>query len=456
MKHDAERDKIREKLKIENENGRYQIDRILIGVGIIFSFLGIMITVMASDLHDTLYVISGFFIMASGICFPLWGAYKANVRLNEAVEKEMQKVEKRQQQNQRGKDHSWRFPAEEFYTMCAQKKMTDLNNEYSFIKATNYAQQLITQENPLADMSSFNYYLERETLQNFLKIGQMKAQETAQAELARQKIVQSATPAPDEATFLKRVSEIKTLAGCQKRVKMLTDLLNDCSDKIDALEASEAAMKQLAMVYAGTQKKESDWAILGGVANGIAGPVASAAVVWDTMKKNNEIERYNANVRQASMDVLNGAFAIAGDRSVATDELESIELQLEEAEEKISFPKPDAKEIWENFLSYKKYRKVTRSKSGVLKCTLGIQLRKPFVLDVPEGLHLVIDGTINAKVMMEETYIGDVYFPLPIYGIPCDMTENIILDGMCDRSMEYKGKYTLELAEQQNLWIMEA
>ena len=57
---------------------------------------------------------------------------------------------------------------------------------------------------------------------------------------------------------------------------------------------------------------------------------------------------------------------------------------------------------------------------------------------------------------MEETYIGDVYFPLPIYGIPCDMTENIILDGMCDRSMEYKGKYTLELAEQQNLWIMEA
>ena len=79
-------------------------------------------------------------------------------------EKEMQKVEKRQQQNQRGKDHSWRFPAEEFYTMCAQKKMTDLNNEYSFIKATNYAQQLITQENPLADMSSFSYYLERETL----------------------------------------------------------------------------------------------------------------------------------------------------------------------------------------------------------------------------------------------------------------------------------------------------
>lgn len=40
MKHDAERDKIREKLKIENENGRYQIDRILIGVGVILFFLG--------------------------------------------------------------------------------------------------------------------------------------------------------------------------------------------------------------------------------------------------------------------------------------------------------------------------------------------------------------------------------------------------------------------------------
>ena len=77
-----------------------------------------------------------------------------------AAEKERQsKVEQRQQQNQRGKDHSWLFPAEEFYNMCAKENATDLSNEYGFVKATNYAKQLIARENPLADMSSFNDYI---------------------------------------------------------------------------------------------------------------------------------------------------------------------------------------------------------------------------------------------------------------------------------------------------------
>ena len=108
-----------------------------------------------------------------------------------------------------------------------------------------------------------------------------------------------------------------------------------------------------------------------------------------------------------------------------------------------------------NFL-FIAYGKVTKNDLGVLECTLDIELKKPLALDVPEGLNMVVDGTVRAKVMMEDIYVGDVDFPLPIYGIPCDMTKSVTLDGMCARSMEYDGKYTLELAEEQNLWVMEA
>ena len=52
--------------------------------------------------------------------------------------------------------------------------------------------------------------------------------------------------------------------------------------------------------------------------------------------------------------------------------------------------------------------------------------------------------------------IGSVLIPLPLYGIPTNMREEVTLDAMSDRSVEYNGKYTVKLAESQNLWIMEA
>ena len=35
------------------------------------------------------------------------------------------------------------------------------------------------------------------------------------------------------------------------------------------------------------------------------------------------------------------------------------------------------------------------------------------------------------------------------------MTAEITLDGMCDWSVEYNGKYNVKIADEQNLWIME-
>lgn len=367
-----------------------------------------------------------------------------------------QEYEKCEAITQSAKNGTWAFPTEKFYQCCAEQKAVNILNEYGFNKAKTIAEQLIREECPKADMSCFQAYLTKEKLQEFLDAGKPLAELTAKKELAQKKQVRFAKAYPYEATFIKRATAVSRLTGNEKRVKMLTDLLNDCDDRIQKLRDGEEAMKQLAMVYAGAQKKESDWAILGGAANGIAGPVASAAVIWDTMKKNGAIAQYNEGMRQASADVLSGTFAVADDRYKVEKERENVKQRLDEAKGKVSLSKPDTKEIFESFRVDTQYGKVTKNDSGTLECALDIQLKKPLVLDVPEGLNMVVDGTIKAKVMMEEIYVGDVDFPLPIYGIPCDMTKSVTLDGMCDRSMEYDGKYTLELAEEQNLWVMEA
>ena len=112
-----------------------------------------------------------------------------------------------------------------------------------------------------------------------------------------------------------------------------------------------------------------------------------------------------------------------------------------------------AEEIWKNIQVGT--ATVEKNESGVLSVALPITLKEAFVLGVPKGVRTVVDGTIKGQVWFEDKFVGDVIFPLPLYGIPSSMCADIILDGMCDRSVEFDGKYTVKIAEKQNLWIMD-
>lgn len=49
------------------------------------------------------------------------------------------------------------------------------------------------------------------------------------------------------------------------------------------------------------QKAEKDWAVLGGIANGIAGPIAGVATAVDTMQENAKIRAGNADLLQEGL-----------------------------------------------------------------------------------------------------------------------------------------------------------
>lgn len=370
-------------------------------------------------------------------------------------EKAVQEAEKIAEINRTAKAGTWNFPTEEFYKRCFEGKIENLGSDYGWKKAKVIAEQLILEKCPKADMSCFQSYLTKEKLQAFLETGKSQAEQTAKKRLEESKRVREADADPYEATFMLRSSSVAGLTGCQKRVRMLTDLISDYDERIQKLKDGEEAMKQLAMIYTSAQKKESDWAILGGAANGIAGPVASAAVIWDTMQKNGEIAKYNEGMRKASMDVLSGTISVAGNRIKAEEERENIKIRQEEAKSKITLSKPDSNEIWSNIHISPNYS-VERYDSGVLHISISLGFLKSFALNVPQGVHMVVDGTIRANVTMDGIDIGTVVFPLPLYGIPCEADAKVTLDGMCGWSTEFSGKYSLRFANTQNLWIMEA
>lgn len=427
------------------------------------SFSWLIVTLTFSGLFIEIFIDSligiliGFVI---GILLPLLLVYLRirairNKERQALEEKTRRENEEREAIQQSAKNGTWVFPSEKFYQQCNEQKLANTFGEYGFKKAKTIAEQLIREACPEVDISYFQSYLTEEKLQELLETGKSQAEQTAKKKLAESKRVREADADSYEATFMQRSSAVARLTGCQKRVQMLTDLIGDYDEEIQKLKDGEEAMKQLAMIYTGAQKKESDWAILGGAANGIAGPVASAAVIWDTMKKNGEIAKYNEGMRKASMDVLSGSVSVAGNRIKVEQERENVKVRLEEAREKITLSKPDANEIWNNIHIGQKYS-VKRYDSGVLHISISLGFLKSFALNIPQGVHMVVDGTIRANVTMDGIDIGTVEFPLPLYGIPCEVDTEVTLDGMCGWSTEFQGKYSLRFADQQNLWIMEA
>lgn len=466
MKYDEERQRIRENLK--NENKKYQIDENNITLGILICIVGILVIAYAvneaifwGDVSIEVVVAVAFLLIAIAVGLLLiYIECSKKSDLNKAVEAEISKLEKKEQehqrQNQLGITGQWEFPAEEFYCRCVKNKAKNINTEYGFNKAKMIAEQLIQEECPDADLDCFAGYMSKKKLQEFFDAGKPLAERTAKEELARKKGVHPANADTDEKMFIERAAAVAKLYGNKKRIQMLTDLVNDCDKRIEALKAGEKAIRELGMVYMGMQKKEKDWSILAGAASGIGGPVAGFATAANIMQDNNQIRKYNEDMRQASQDVLKGTISMATDRYKVEETKEQAMKKLSEAKTKVTLSKPLNREIWENIYVDRGKASVSKSKSGVLKCTLPISLRQPFNLDVPKDLNMVVDGTVRADVMMEEIYVGYVEFPLPIYGIPYKMTNEVVLDGMCAMSMEYDGRFSLRIDDDQNLWIMEA
>lgn len=379
----------------------------------------------------------------------------------EAVDKreqeKMQALEKQEKQDAIDKtifDGTWEFPVEKLYRECKKANVTQMDNEFSRQKVRQNAEILIKEASPNISLDKCGHYLALEQLSKFLEEGRKCAGKADARLLAAQKTPRNASPGDGEKTFIQRADLVSGLTGNQKRVKMLSDLIQDLNGQIEAIKQGEEAMKTLGMIYMQQQKKEGDWAIAGGIADGLAGPVAGFMAASQVMENNREVRRHNEAMRNTSREILSGVVKTSQSRYAIESQKEQAEERCKEAKGKISLSTPDSAEIW-NHIQVGRYQ-IKKAGSGVLHIALPVHIETPFALDVPANVKTVVDGTLKAEVRFEDKLVGTVNFPLPLYGIPTNMTAEVTLDGMLDRSVEFDGEYTLKMSNSHNLWIMEA
>ena len=373
--------------------------------------------------------------------------------------KEEQKEQKKQEEerinhlNQQAKEGKWQFPAEKFFKLCEKENVKDLDNSFSLEKAKLLAERCINETTPELTKDNYAGYLTEDSIKAAWREGLLLVAEAEQKEIERKKQIKDVSPNETEGRFLKRAKELAILRGSAKRVRMLENMSNDYMRRVREITEAEQAMKQLGMLYLEQQQKTSDWAVLGGIAEGIAGPAAGVAVAMNTMANNQKIQQQNAAYRNTAMSIMSGIPNLKGDKASLMDEVYKLSALMEGCKSKVVLSTPSSDEVWRHFTIGK--TKVERRESGVLAVSVPVQLKNSFDLNLPDGVEVVIDGTIAGEVWCNKEFVADIYFPLPIYGLPINMCGEYTLDGMCARSAEYEMKYTVKLKDKQNLWLIE-
>lgn len=375
-------------------------------------------------------------------------SHNDNMKRKEAEEKWQVKKAEIDKVNLQVKEGTWKFPVGPFYAACKEANLSAVESEYAISKAKIIATDILNTAG--VSWESREQYLKPHLLRKYFAEGKKLAGDTVE----QTKQPRDAEPTAAEKTFISRAEEISTCYGNSKRKIMLDYLHEEYSAKIRNVQEGRKALMQLGMIYADQQQKESDWAIIGGIAEGIAGPAAGIMAATETIANNNKIREHNAAMRRASMDIMSGTANLVGNEIELEKELDQIKQQQKDIWNKVVLSSHTSADIWANIQLGKP--NVKKTPSGVLAVSLPVAIKKNFKLDVPQGVVMVVDGTIKGEVWFENKLLGDIIFPLPLYGIPTNMIAEMTLDGMCGRSVKYDGKYTVKIADKQNLWIMEA
>lgn len=191
-----------------------------------------------------------------------------------------------------------------------------------------------------------------------------------------------------EETERARLLQVYTgLHGRDKPIAMFKDLIKDCERRINAANSMPVP-------------KESDGAVLAGIASGIGGTVPALMSLSATAQRNAQVREYN--------QALNGMAAFAA--TSAGDRLGRARASLEAVRMKLVSDMPGTKVI--KHLSFTD-TEVTVSESGTIRVTTWVRGEDFTIFD---GLPAVADGSVIAEVYDGKKKIGDAVMVFPIYG----------------------------------------
>lgn len=356
-------------------------------------------------------------------------------------------------------DHSWDFPVHEFYERCKQLGITDSSTEFARKKIQNTAKNFMTEKK--VPEASQGWYIEK-AVDYFDAESKRIINETASEEKRWKTSVHFATPSMWEQETLNKAKGVKALYGKEKREFLLLFALEKAKESLDASKKSEIKP---------VLQKEKDWAVHGGIANGIAGSAAGAVTAVKIMKDNEDIRANNARIMNAAFLVNQKEYL---SQSICRKNIDEYEAELRALPEKVIFESIDSSELLSAFqISVVDISRYSERSDDCMHVRLSVKQTRSLHLDIPDGVKIVLDGSIFGKVYTSQEQstpmipggmeMGEIAVPLDMYGIPYDnalaegnVGKEYTVTGVCTRFYgDINTKYVCKLDNNHNLWLME-
>ena len=239
------------------------------------------------------------------------------------------------------------------------------------------------------------------------------------------------------------LNEFSSYPAREKRIAMLTKERNELSRE---LRATEDAIE---MTVSPPLQKGSDWAVLGGIANGLSGVGAGIATALNTQIENAKIEAQNDYLLHETADIraklfiagLNQKDSLKNKIGLLNDEIDATTVKLigketpAECLKALHFSKTD----------------ISISESGT--CTVETEVGlKQSEYHIFKDVKATIDGTIQAEIYDGNNKIGTANLVLPLNGVPDG--NMVAVKGMC-LFCGQPGKHYSVKFNAENLWAME-
>ncbi len=305
-----------------------------------------------------------------------------------------------------------------FYVECTLSLCNDFSLEKNVAKA-----QL------LADKYKLKYLEGVEALYEAAE----KAHEAIYESVKEEKRIKAENAQKQEYIELNRYAKYY---GRDKKIAILTDKMNALLNKANNLNAGAD------MLARSTQQQETSWAIMGGIADGIAGPGAGVATALNVQAKNAQIRAQN----QANMTAVMPAYmSISSSAAENRKNAERIKKDIDLVKEKL-IGNQMADEIFAGLKISAEPVKILSG--GAYKVSATVEAENDFLIfgDVPA----VADGTLIAHVLDDGQEIGTSYMVLPFNGVEGTVT----VAGMGLSGAEKGKEYTVTFSPYK-LWLME-
>ena len=233
-----------------------------------------------------------------------------------------------------------------------------------------------------------------------------------------------------------KLNRYSSLFGRDKRIAMLTDRMNELR------KLSSDMQKNSDLLMRATIQKESDWAVWGGIADGLAGPGAGVATALDIQRKNSAIRRQNQANLQAAIPAY---MSISNSISNNIANADRIEKEIQTVKEKLLSDVP-ASEVFEKLTITNPLVEVSESGAFRVSATVSVKEELHIFDDVPA----IADGTIVAHVFEDEQEVGTANLVLPVNGV----SDKTGLVGMGLSGAHQDKKQTLTFSAGR-MWLME-